>query len=293
MIRFIISFLSIIISYTIYCQTNNDSKKYELIGALQTNDHQIISYKIVFYEKENGQIEGESITDFYGENNTRSKITGKIDKTKKTISFKEVNNISTISKADQNTFCYVHVENITITLIKDKIIIQGEFVGKFKDGKSCVNGTIYLVSASVLELLNDDKLAKKKSKIDTTNLDLSNIQQLLDNNKELRSNDVLTLNWNSKKLTLIVWDSFKEDKDIVSIYLNDKLFKENLEIKEARQTFEIPLSERVSVIKIVALSEGISPPNTMNAILRDGKLNYPVITQLKKGQSVKIELKKQ
>ena len=91
-----------------------ESKTDEYIGVLQLPDTSIITFKLSFRADGHGKITGSTITDFYGENATRSKITGTINKKEKRISFDETENISTRSGAKESEFCYIHVKNARI-----------------------------------------------------------------------------------------------------------------------------------------------------------------------------------
>jgi hypothetical protein len=87
-------------------------EKYEFIGALRVTNEKLISYKINFEDIGGGKIKGESTTDFYGVNKTKSKIAGTLNKKNNTLSFHEETNISSSSSEDESIFCYVKVENL-------------------------------------------------------------------------------------------------------------------------------------------------------------------------------------
>jgi len=262
------------------------SEKQEFIGVIQTSNNEIITYKISFNDIGNGEIKGESVTDFYGKNSTKSIISGTISETESQISFKELNNISSKSSAVHNEFCFIEVKNIKIKEIKNKKIIQGKFKGLFPTGKVCAEGTIYLVSTEILKELNIDN--DSLIKIDS----LLKISQLANELKLLKKNDKLKLKWNDNKILLEVWDSYTEDNDVITIYFNDKVFIENLEIKNKKKLIEIPFKEKIGTIKIVAVNEGNSGSNTVNIILKNGKKTIPVMSSLKKNEEIYFELEK-
>ena len=127
-----------------------ETYQFEYIGALRTLDNQIISYKLKFQEIDKGIIEGVSYTDFYGTNNTESKVTGRLSK-KNELSFKELHNISSSSSEDNEIFCYIHVNNLKIRKSNSKRIINGEFDGIYINGDTCASGSIYLVGNAFLK----------------------------------------------------------------------------------------------------------------------------------------------
>lgn len=81
--------------------------------------------------------------------------------------------------------------------------------------------------------------------------------------KEGRNNlKVGNLTTTSSKVSLDIWDTKKEDGDIVSIYLNDKKIVENLEVKKRNQRIEIDLKPGYNSIIFKAENLGSIPPNT-------------------------------
>lgn len=261
---------------------SQDAKSYEFIGVLKLDGESFITYKLNFKELGNNKIEGYSITDFYGTQKTKSKITGIFDESKKIISFHETNNLSTKSDANENEFCYVHVKNIKLKTKNNKLIIDGKFQGKFENDSNCIAGSIILTSTN---FLTSDSSSSKSSSI---------VSQLLNKTEEdqLKTNDQFTLTWNSDKLMLEIWDAAKEDDDKITLYINDKIYLENYNVTNQKKIIEIPAIEPSYTLKIIAIDEGKTPPNTVNIKLIDGKASTPIVTNLKKGEVYTIVIKK-
>ncbi|MEY5046892.1 MAG: hypothetical protein RLZZ175_251 [Bacteroidota bacterium] len=268
-----------------YCQI--EQLKQEFIGTLQTSEGQYISYKLIFSKDETGKIIGKSITDFYGKNCTESSIEGKINSDDNTISFQETKNISTKSKADPSSFCYVQINNLKFEKFKGKFYIKGVFKAKFPNGVECAHGMIYMASAELLE----DIKSKTKNK-DTLHNEISKLKNALKDFKTLTSNDVLDIKALDKVVKLVVWDSYLEDNDQVDIYVNGTLIHDNLTIKQDRKTIEIPVNLGVTEIKIYAENEGSSAKNTLTGFLQNGNQTIPFQTKLKTGQFVFIKINK-
>lgn len=274
---------------SVYSQT---TKKNDFSGILKSSNNDIITYKINFKEIGDGKIEGESITDFNGENSTKSKIKGTINLKENKLSFHEVSNISTKSTADENQFCYVHVENLKINTSKGQSIIQGKFKGLYSTGKKCGDGTIYLVGAEILERI------EKKMNVDSTKLnDSLNVllQQYSNSTKKstkILSNDNFKTNWKSDKIVLEVWDDNIVDNDIITIICNGETIVENFEITKEKKNIEISFKENRTTVTIKAVNDGASPPNTVNIMLKDGGNTTPLISILQKGEIVFIEFDK-
>ena len=286
--------LYLIIINVIFCISVFSQKKtetYDFVGALTTTGQGLISYKVDFEELENGKIQGVSVTDFYGENKTQSKVVGTINHKKQLISFREVNNIRTNSSEDAKSFCFINVNNLKLKTIKGKTIGNGDFIGKYSSGEECANGKIYLVSVNIIDDLN--------SMVDTLNLNtdtLKKIKSILNQakspaieNKIVKSNNILKYDWNSEHIIFDVWDGNKEDFDIINIYFNGKLIESNLLIENQKKTIDIPFKGDKGFIRIVALNEGTEPPNTVNFMLRNGNTKKSFLSTLKKGEEFSIE----
>lgn len=268
------------------------SEKSEFAGILKSSSNDLITYKINFKDVGDGKIEGESFTDYNGQNSTKSKIKGTLNQKDKKISFHEISNISTKSKADANQFCYIHVENLKMEEINGQTIIRGKFKGFYASGKKCVDGTIYLAGAEIVAQL------EKLKDLDSTALrdSLSNLleKKSFDSKKSARvaSNETFDIKWNSDKIVLEIWDEFSVDHDIITVSYGERKILENYEISKVKKIIEIPFKEGIGKITVKAVNEGTSPPNTVCIMLKDGKTTTPLISILQKGEVAFIRFEK-
>lgn len=268
--------------------------RYEFIGALTTNNN-IISYKLSFFDNGNGVIEGYSVTDFYGANKTKSKITGKIDTKHSRLSFKETENISTQSSEEDSVFCYININNLKIRKVKSSLIVGGDFKGLYPSGKECASGTIYLVSKDFIE--------KLEASVDTTGMNrdtLTMVDSLLKIAKEpvtkekiIKKNEVVEMPWKQEQISFEIWDGNKEDGDMINIYYNGKLIEQELIITSARQTINVPFSSKQGVIRIAAVNEGTAIANTVNFKFKADDEIKTFSSFLRKGEEFTIKFNKQ
>jgi hypothetical protein len=267
--------------------------EYEFIGALRIPNQDIITYKIIFTEVEKGVIEGESFTDFFGKDFTKSKITGTINKRKNKISFTEVGNISSTSIKDTATFCYISAEDLKIKSIAKNRVLQGEFQGYLGNGDSCATGTMHLAGSEVLAKfnLNNDSLRKIDSIVKAQRLvdkpveveAVTPVEEIL----QLKNDDKVSLKWKSEKIMIDVWDGSKEDNDMISVYFNDSLIAKNLIIMNDKKSIEIP--NNTGVLKIVAVNTGDKGQNTVNILLKDNGKPKHMMSVLNTGEEVLIK----
>jgi hypothetical protein len=288
--QFIISILFIFYINNVHCQ---DDKVINFLGTLELPGKVIIPLKVSFKQLPNGAIEGYTITDIYGKDNTKTRITGILDGKKNLLSFKETENISTKSKSDKSTFCFIEVHNLKIRAVIDKKIIQGVFTGKFPDGKPCTNGNIYLVSEDFVdemakEVLQPKYISKEDSlqKLKTLYADL----KLKSNLTILEKEEQLSIKWKSKDLIIELWDGSADDQDEVTLYINDLEVLEKFTISYQKKKLVLPFNGDSCVVKLLANNDGKNPPNTASITVRDGEKSTTLMTKLKKGESAYIKL---
>ena len=61
---------------------------------------------------------------------------------------------------------------------------------------------------------------------------------------------------------------------------------------DEKKTIEIPFTEKVGILKIIAKNEGEIPSNTVSVNVVDSKKLTPFISKLKTGESISINFKK-
>jgi len=74
--------------------------------------------------------------------------------------------------------------------------------------------------------------------------------------------DLGSIRTNSKSINIICRDYQYPDGDRVTIYVNDQPVVVNLTLKQNYQSFSLPLDVGINKVKIVALNQGSSGPNT-------------------------------
>ena len=107
----------------------------------------------------------------------------------------------------------------------------------------------------------------------------------------LRSNDKLVIESKKNIILIKIWDGNIEDNDIISIYLNDKIFKENIILKKKKRSLSVPMIKGDSKLKIVAINEGDSGINTVNFSIKNTHNSKEFVSKLKTEESFVIELK--
>lgn len=283
--RYLSVFVLLLFGYLCFGQLQT----YEFVGALKTSENTVITYKLVFVEYENGSIEGYTITDFAGPNRTKSNISGTVDFKKKLISFSETQNVYTQSDADEQEFCYVHVEQAEIQNKNNKSFISGNFRGLFPNNEICVDGTVHLVSKDLF-LKAYNKVVEK----DTSIIDLIDFPEILHTNanNHITSGDDFKISWLSDTIRLSISDEERIDGDEISLIINGEKVLEKYELTRTKKIISIPITESEYVIEIVAVNEGSHSPNTAYIQLVDNDNACRVISHLNVLEKATITIKK-
>ncbi|MDZ7847580.1 MAG: hypothetical protein U5L96_12880 [Owenweeksia sp.] len=276
----------------LWAQTEN----YELAGTLKTDGNLLVPIKINIEINSDGTVTGSSVTNFYSEDKTESKITGQVDFKNQVLSFAEVQNISTSSDANDDEFCYIRVERLPWKQSKSKTIFNGSFSGHYPDSSSCAQGEIYLVSMDLLKNFVDENkmLSGLKDSLKHHYQNLESQEKSAEENTKvdlkapLLNETEAFLNWNSADIRIHIWDSYEEDNDRFDIYINDSLFHNSVVATAHKKLYRFNFTGNACTIKIVAENEGKRPPNTFQAQLIDSAEVHTFETKLKKDEFVKL-----
>lgn len=265
--------------------------EYEYVGILKFSMTSMVSYRLVFTES-NGEIIGYSVTDMQGENETKNKIKGAYDKNTGNFSFYEQEIEYTKSEVIQSDFCYIHFAGKFRPGRDNKL--KGSFKGYFKDGSSCVNGNLHLVSEEKAHkrIVKMNNKVQKSKRLDEETKKEADLVEMMDELKLnlLTDEGVTTVFVTSDTISLEIWDTAKEDGDKVTIYFNDKVLISDCEIKKEPKKMEIPISKQESFIRIKALNNGAIAPNTARVKFHDSVKTLNFVTNLEEGSASVIRI---
>ena len=273
----------IILFFTISFQSFSQNT-FNYLGTLILSNNTPISFSLNLQEK-NGIINGYSITNINTADETKSEISGLYFKKDKSFQLLETQILQTNSEAPLNTFCYINM-NLSFKGKFGTKRLEGTFTGNFLDSTQCASGKIILMEEK--KLIKKIEKVKKKidKKVSKTVNDTNQIQQT----KILKDGDDFTINWESDKIKLFIWDANQEDGDKIQLIINGNIFLNNFETKNKRKKVKYRLVDGENTIEIKAANLGTSPPNTSRIELVDSKTKYPIITQLELGKSAIIKI---
>lgn len=290
--RTIYFLLFIILLTTLDVQSQSPS--YEYVGVIKLNDSSFIPYKLAF-EEFKGKIQGYSISDMGGKHETKSNIKGTYDVESKTLSFSEFNIVYTKSPILELNMCLVNFSGRMRNLQKNNAF-SGSFKGLYPDQSTCLDGMILMSNARNAEV----RMAKMDSKIQKSKKysqkikDKINAKHILDTltMSIVKKDENLNIFTKTDQLMVSIYDSGKVDQDRINLYIDDVLILENYAITRAKKIIPIAITKITTVIRLEAVDEGTSPPNTVKIEIKDGQELITTRTSLKTGEKAQLSFVK-
>jgi hypothetical protein len=257
---------------------------YSYLGTLILSNKTPISFSLELQEN-NGIVNGYSIANINTPDETKSEISGLYFKKDKSFQLQETQILQTKSEAALNTFCYISM-NLSFEGKFGTKHLEGTFTGNFLDSTECASGKVILMERTKLE----KKIKKIKIKVEKKYNEKYQDTSLVKRTEILKDGDDFTINWESNKLSLFIWDANMEDGDKIELSINGNIILDDFETTNKRKKIKYKLAEGENIIEIKATNLGTSPPNTSRIELIDSKTKYPIITQLELGNTAIIKI---
>lgn len=249
-------------------------------GKMQIKDGETLPYKLSL-DISGANIKGVSITTQDGKE-LKARIKGVINKEKNVMVLAETGPVGKLS--DSIEMCYFN-SILKWKLKKGRYILSGAFVGKDRKNNPCSHGSVSLEApeSEGAALLPAQKTpVQKDSTTDATVVAAT----------EVTAGHDKRIEWQTSSCVLELWDGGLEDGDIVTILVNGKPLLTDHVLTAERKKFNLPVSEKLTTISIVAGEEGANPPNTAELQLTDGTEVHRLTAFNKKGKSASIILVK-
>jgi hypothetical protein len=240
------------------------------------------------------KIEGFSYANVGTEDETKCSILGSIDTIKEQLYIKEMAIIHTKSKLPYQQFCM-----LAITLKKSKqknlIMYKGTCKGYlYKTQSICASGYLTLINQPIAAEKTNELLPI----IETPIIKQIGENQLPsdissnDRNQDLFQNDIHKLHCNSSSILLTIQDNNEMDYDKIAIEVNNDMILSNYTLSKQAKQLSIPLKSEHTLIKICALNEGNSAPNTAFINIQSTSFSKSFISNLSTDACTTIDIKK-
>lgn len=264
------------------------------IGSITTKDGQNFSYKLQFSDS-NGRINGYSITDVMGPNETKTLVTGTINSSQKQIKFKETKVVRSKVGAG-STLCFMNA-TLKASTRKGTTILKGTFKGYTDKNVECSEGKLVLVSAKDVM----SKLMQSNMKKDSTAIRKVFASESIEPaKKETKAEPAIisippgttrefVATANTAKIS--IWDASNIDGDMVTVLHNGKVILSSYTLSGDSKDLAISLTGN-DVIQVVANNEGSEPFNTARMKIVTGADTYLVDASTTVDKPVSVVLKK-
>jgi len=240
------------------------------------------------------KIEGFSYANIGTEDETKCSIIGSIDTIKELLNLKEVDIVYTKSKLPHQQFCMLAI-TIKKSNQKKINIYKGTCKGYlYKTQSACATGILTMV---------DQPIAAEKTKELLPLMDTPLIKKIEENllpsglstnerNQVLFQNNIQTLQCNSSSILLTIQDNNEMDYDKIAIEVNNDMILSNYTLSKQAKQLSIPLKSEHTLIKICALNEGNSAPNTAFINIQSTSWSKSFISNLSTDACTTIDIKK-
>jgi hypothetical protein len=111
-------------------------------------------------------------------------------------------------------------------------------------------------------------------------------------NQDLFQNDIHKLHCNSSSILLTIQDNNEMDYDKIAIEVNNDMILSNYTLSKQAKQLSIPLKSEHTLIKICALNEGNSAPNTAFINIQSTSFSKSFISNLSTDACTTIDIKK-
>lgn len=291
--KYLLTIGCLFLIHSVFAQTSsNETTPFNYLGVIKLNDTAFISYKLAFEVKDN-VIEGYSITDAGGPHETKSNIKGIYNTDLKELVFNEYDIVYTKSPITELDFCLVNFKGKMRNLEKNKPF-SGDFSGLYPDGKACLDGQIIMSPLAEVEKRAEkaDKMIQKSKRFSKKIKDNVSATTALDtlSMSVVKTGENLNIFTKTKNVIVAIYDAGKVDDDRINLYIDGKLILSNYAIEKDRKEIPITITKEFTVIKVEALNEGTSAPNTVKVEVNDGQRLISTRTSLKSNEKAELTL---
>lgn len=278
-----------------------------LKGFLGVEGGESFSYRLEFTESE-GELEGYAYTWLHEGKEVKAKITGKLDRATRRLSFRETEILYNKGFESTAVICLIDAE---LTYQKDESgagRFAGPITSSYAGNVHCGNGTVSFPDDEIMRSMFQETAASSPAPEKTAVVsrpsrpvrivyDTARPPQRAVAQPQAGATEGVTVGqdkelvWQSGTVILELWDR-KVDGDRVSVYHNGRQVLSNFALSGEKKVLELKLEQDVDIISIQAGNTGSEPPNTADLILRDGKKEYPLIAYNETGRKAIIKIRR-
>lgn len=246
---------------------------YILKGQLMVKGGDSYKYELVFTSNK-GIVSGYSLTYLGGAAPSKARITGVIDKDKKTFAFRET---KVLNGDKEQTMCLVSCK-LSYSQGKGKFVFLGTFKGKDIHNVACGDGVVAFTHTARKDKLFGADTVKNGPQ-------LAHVETVTEGVKR-------ELKTTADSCIVDVWDYGVQDGDIITVLYNGQVVLANYELTAEKKHLRLPLTNAENMLTIRAENEGRVPPNTARVMVHEGDATHEFTAYNEEGKEATIVLRK-
>lgn len=229
-------------------------------------------------------LSGKSVTVQEG-NELLTNVSGIINRDKKLMIITETSTIGILS--DSIEVCLFNIM-VKWKEKKGKFSASGAFVGKNSAGQVCSQGIAELETGLSATSLFSPIPEKEKKK--TTQHALPDTAATATDDNQITDGRDKYINVSTPSCVLELWDDGIEDGDVITLLFNGKEIVRDYTLSKTKKLLTVPLNVGKNKVTIVAVSEGVNPPNTAQIAVTEQAtgIRYSLTAYNKKGKMASV-----
>ncbi len=270
-----------------------------LTGVIEVNSGEVFPYKLVLKES-GGIVSGHSLT-YKEPDETKAKVTGTLNRTSHTLSFKETEIVYSHGFHTKAYMCLIDA-NLDYLPGNKGNVLKGNITSVEADKTACTGGTVIFDNSDEIQNLFsyhdqlDTFISMKKRTPATAPITAAappaNEERPVVT-EQITSGTDKAYEWHSDTVTIDIWDGGNVDGDRVTLLFNDVPVLTNYFLVKEKRRLRLPLAKgRLNTLTVAAENEGSDPPNTASLTLSDGDVHYSLLAYNRKGQTAMVKIRK-
>lgn len=255
-----------------------------LRGRLVMETGEAFPYVLVVTDSQN-RLYGYSLT-FNAPNDTKTLVTGSIDKGRGVLAFNEESVEYSHSLPTKAFMCLLHGK----LMYKNGMLI-GFVASQQSDRTACTSGRLEFNESEKIQALfsSHDRYDMEVTMGSKQQLVQIPVKALKVETQDIKPLEKVTegieksYEWHSDSVIIEVWDGGTLDGDVVSISFDSQTILDNYSLRTRKKRISLALGDYTPhTLSILSVSEGTEPPATATLTLRDGGVLYNVVAYNKK-----------
>jgi len=279
-----------------------------LKGFLGVQGGESYTYKLVFTDSA-GYLAGHSYTYLYETKEVKARITGFIDRTQKTLSFREHEIVYNNGFESGTTICLINAILKYKRNDDGREIYTGSITSSDVSNVYCGQGTVsFPYTEALTKILSTPPAEVPKPQpaapanrdplkviYDTASMAAkpapSGHTRPQDPEKITQGTEKM-IEWKTDLLVIELWDGGQVDGDRISVSFGEKSILSNYQIEKQHKRIEIPVPQGITELIFTANHEGNQPPMTANVWLIDGEKKHELLVYNSIGKQAKVKIKR-